>query len=269
MALVDFHTHTVFSDGQATVRQMADAAVSKGLATLGISDHSFTPFDPDYCRGMEDERAYRQEVRAVARDYEGSLMLLCGIEQDLYSGYREDGYDYVIGSVHYVEVDPALALAAQGHVSPDGLRGFVSFDETEGQFVAACEKCFTGDYYAFAQAYFANVACVLPTTGATIVGHFDLFSKYNGQGRYFDEQDERYVQAWQAAADAIIAYGKRMGLSLSVEVNYAGVYAGYRSVPYTTEPMQAYFKEHGMNLLYSSDAHSCDAIACFLSSAQN
>ena len=40
MPFADFHTHTIFSDGTATVREMIDAARSRGLSALGISDHS-------------------------------------------------------------------------------------------------------------------------------------------------------------------------------------------------------------------------------------
>ena len=49
MAFADLHTHTKFSDGKGTVREMVDAARLGGLATLGISDHSLTPFDVSYC----------------------------------------------------------------------------------------------------------------------------------------------------------------------------------------------------------------------------
>ena len=263
MTVADLHTHTTFSDGESSVHAMAQAAFERGLATLGISDHSYTPFDPVYCQSMKDSAAYRREVRRVCEEFAGRMEVLCGIEQDFCCGYAEEGFDYVIGSVHYIEVAPALARAAQGHVSPDGLHGYVSVDETEEQFVAACRVCFGGDYYALARAYFENVARVLPQTGATIVGHFDIISKYNRGNRYFDEADERYERAWKDAADAIVAFAQQSEAPVLVEINHGGVFSGYRDVPYTAPAMQDYFRERGIGCIQTSDAHCCDAIASF------
>ena len=36
----NFHTHSIYSDGKYTLREMTDAAIEKGFTNLGFSDHS-------------------------------------------------------------------------------------------------------------------------------------------------------------------------------------------------------------------------------------
>ena len=42
---IDLHTHTVFSDGENTVKEMIEAAIRIKLDRFGISDHSYTSFE--------------------------------------------------------------------------------------------------------------------------------------------------------------------------------------------------------------------------------
>ena len=46
--MFDLHMHTVFSDGKNTAEEMVQEAISRGLETVGISDHSSG--DPCACR---------------------------------------------------------------------------------------------------------------------------------------------------------------------------------------------------------------------------
>lgn len=51
---------------------MIDTAIKNGLSVLGISDHN-------YGIGRRKEE-YIKEIRALAKEYEGKIKLLCGIE---------------------------------------------------------------------------------------------------------------------------------------------------------------------------------------------
>lgn len=99
------HCHTVYSDGTATVAEMAEAAMDRGWKYIGISDHSQAAF---YAGGMKRDEILRQheEIDALNAGMKG-FRILKGIECDILSdGHLDYGddtldlFDYVIGSVH-------------------------------------------------------------------------------------------------------------------------------------------------------------------------
>ncbi|WP_216327276.1 DNA polymerase/3'-5' exonuclease PolX [Deinococcus aestuarii] len=97
------HTHSVWSDGAATVREMAEETVRLGHAFLGTGDHSRAAH---YANGMSIERlrAHIREVRELRR---AGLPVIAGSEVDILEGGSLDypdeelaELDYVVASVH-------------------------------------------------------------------------------------------------------------------------------------------------------------------------
>lgn len=103
------HCHSTWSDGTATVAEMADAARARGWRYLGLSDHSQAAsyaggLTPDAVRRQHDEIAALNAAWAAAGD---PFRVLRGIEADIladgaldYDDATLDRFDYVIGSVH-------------------------------------------------------------------------------------------------------------------------------------------------------------------------
>ncbi len=240
MRKADFHVHTTFCDGADSPRQTVLAAIEKGLEAIGFSAHSYTFFDESYCMQKADIPAYRAEIAALKEEFSDKIRIFCGIEQDLYSAESTAAYDYAIGSVHYVK--------------KDGL--FYPVDNDAATFERVCREAFAGDYYAFAETYFAAVATVAERVRPDIIGHFDLISKFNGDGQYFDETHPRYVSAWQAALDALLPAG------IPFEVNTGAMSRGYKAVPYPSEAQLRYIGDHGGHVLLSGDAHAGNGL-CF------
>lgn len=102
MPYATYHNHTTFCDGQSTAEEMTQAAVAAGCPALGFSGHSYTFFDETYCMSRVNTARYRQEIDRLKVQYAGQLRILCGVEQDYWSDAPTDGYDFVIGSSHYV-----------------------------------------------------------------------------------------------------------------------------------------------------------------------
>ena len=240
MPLADYHVHTSFCDGENTPEELVLAALSKGMTALGFSGHSHMAFDGDWNMNAETAAQYRAEIARLKEKYAGQIEILCGVEQDIFSDAPTEGYDYVIGSVHYVKTGGK----------------YVAVDLSREDFRRGAETYFGGDCYAFAEAYFDTVARVADVTGCGIIGHFDLFAKFNGGGDLFDESHPRYVTAWQKAADALLKSGKVF------EVNTGAIARGYRVEPYPAAPIFRYLRERGARFLLSSDAHSADTL-CF------
>jgi DNA polymerase (family 10) len=99
------HCHSRYSDGKATVAEMAQAARERGWRYLGISDHSESAF---YAGGLPRSRVLEQheEIDRVNAAMPG-FRVLKGIEADILADGRIDyepelldRFDYVIGSVH-------------------------------------------------------------------------------------------------------------------------------------------------------------------------
>ena len=99
------HCHTEYSDGTATIAEMAEAAKERGWTYIGISDHSEAAF---YAGGMKRDEVLRQhdEIDEVNSRMSG-FRILKGIEADILSDGRVDydddildRFDYVIGSIH-------------------------------------------------------------------------------------------------------------------------------------------------------------------------
>ena len=101
----DCHAHTEASDGGASIREMAEAAIELGHAYLAVTDHSPRL---TVANGLSPERLLAQlgEIKALNAEL-NPFRLLTGIEVDI----NEDGsldqepellgrLDVVVGSVH-------------------------------------------------------------------------------------------------------------------------------------------------------------------------
>ncbi|MBR6676899.1 MAG: histidinol-phosphatase HisJ family protein [Clostridia bacterium] len=229
----DFHIHTTHSDGKCTPEELILLALEMGMTHIGFSDHSHTAFDTEYCMSLEGEEVYKSEIRHLSKKYSDRIKVYCGIEQDLYSHHRAEGYDYVIGSVHYVKKDGC----------------YLPVDKSAADLRMAVEEYFGGDPVAFAKEYFASVGRLAEETGADIVGHFDLLTKFSERDPLFDESDPEYTAAWRAAVDKLLPRVKYF------EINTGVIGRGYRSTPYPSAPIVEYIRSKGGRFILSSDSH--------------
>ncbi len=103
-----FHNHTTASDGAATLREMADAAIELGLQYLGIADHSKASFQAN---GLTEARLREQTaaIRSMNEEWDGNFRLFAGSEVDIHKDGSLDfpdellaELDYVVASVHSV-----------------------------------------------------------------------------------------------------------------------------------------------------------------------
>lgn len=229
----DLHVHTTFSDGLNTPEEVVLSAMDMGLRRLGFSDHSHTSFDETWCVHRSAIPLYRRTIHDLRKKYADKIDILCGIEQDRYASEPPEGYDYAIGSVHY--------LKAGGE--------FLPVDESREVLERGVQNYFGGDFASFAESYFENVAYFADVPEVNIVGHFDLLTKFSECGELFDENAPRYVSSWRTAADRLIDAGK------TFEINTGAISRGYRTSPYPRKCIVDYIKIRGGRLILSSDCH--------------
>jgi DNA polymerase (family 10) len=101
-----FHCHSDWSDGGATLAEMAQAARARGMHYLGIADHSRSA---RYAGGLTIERVHEQwlAIDALNASFKGAFRLFKGTECDIlpdgsldYPDELLDRFDYVVASVH-------------------------------------------------------------------------------------------------------------------------------------------------------------------------
>lgn len=234
----DLHVHTTFSDGKNTPEEVVLAAIKKGVKTLGFSDHSYTPFDTSYCMKEEQVSNYINEINALKEKYRDKIEILCGIEQDYFAGKPTHNFDYVIGSVHYIKLGEE----------------YIDVDDTAEKLQNAAKKYFGDDIYSLVEEYYRLVGEVLEVTNANIIGHFDLITKFCEKESIFDQNNPRYVAAWQKAVDKLLKHNKPF------EINTGAISRGYRTTPYPAPQIIDYIKQNGGRFILSSDSHKADTV---------
>ncbi len=97
----ELHAHSSWSDGAATLLEMAEAASEIGLAYLVISDHSQSL---GIARGLSVDRlrAQRREIDQAQRRLGRRIRLLQGAEVEILSDGRLDYPDSVLGELDLV-----------------------------------------------------------------------------------------------------------------------------------------------------------------------
>jgi len=102
----ELHSHSTWSDGKLSIREMAEAAQKHGYKILAITDHTFSL---GVTQGMklEDVREQRKEINALMEEIGDQIHILQGAEVEIKSDgsldYPDDilaELDIVIASLH-------------------------------------------------------------------------------------------------------------------------------------------------------------------------
>lgn len=232
MITADVHTHSSFStDSDEPLRELAEAAVRKGLKTLCVTEHH----DFDYPTPGEfllDVPRYREELLRVRGEFEGRLEVLFGVELGLfdyaaprlYEFAKSADFDFIIGSAHQIDgVDPYY---------PE------YFDKM-------------GDSRGITHFLDAMLSSIKAFDDYDVLGHLDYIARYS-HAKSYDPAD--YREVIDEILKTVIAAGK------GIEVNTAGVrYLGY---PHPNMFVLKRYKELGGEIVtVGSDAHERSRVA--------
>lgn len=235
----DIHTHTNYSDGKFSPREMLSAAIEKGLDAYGFSDHAHMKIASHWMMAGERTENYIKEINSLKTEFSGRIKVLCGIEHDIFSDIDLAPFDYVIGSVHYIK---------QGDE-------FCPVDSTKEEVFRAVKTYFGGNPYAYCKEYYSLLARHAENPEVDVVGHFDLVEKFNDDGSVFDRSSPEYKKIAVSAMEKLNDAGKIF------EINTGAMFRVGRSVPYPSEYLLRALSEMHGRIVFSSDAHSTDAIA--------
>lgn len=111
--LADYHTHTVYSHGKGTIEDNVKVAISKGIKTIGISDHGYKHIS--FGVKINDIYKMREEIDNLNMKYDNIKILLgmeCNILDD--NGNIDindkiiDSLDYVMAGYHFGSTPTSL-----------------------------------------------------------------------------------------------------------------------------------------------------------------
>lgn len=241
----NLHTHTKFCDGKNTPEEMVERAIEIGFDTIGFSGHSNTNFDIDWHMTKENNLLYIDEVNRLKEKYADKINILLGLEYEMYSGTPAVGYDYLIGSSHFLKVSD----------------GYVSFDEPAETVKGIIDKYFGGNGMAYAKEYYRQFAELSKYGDFDIVGHFDIVSKHSEKYSFFDTEAKEYKDAALSALHAISQKHKVF------EVNTGAIARGYRTTPYPAPFILKEMKNLGLTVVITADCHNRDYLNCYYDEA--
>lgn len=240
----NLHTHTIWCDGSDTMEAMVRSAIAHGLTSLGFSSHAYTGFPFDVC-GIKKDRidGYFQEIERLRRKYTGKLTIYAGFELEsrTLSGEPviDPRLDYSIGSCHFFD-------------TPQGL---FAVDDTPAVFQKALDAM-DGNIQALLETYFKEVASFANRSPFSIIGHFDLVTKFQEKHPFFNPEEPWY-------RDMALSYlEEAAGSGKIFEVNTGAISRGWRSSPYPARFLLQRLKELHAPIMISSDCHHAPDITC-------
>lgn len=229
----NLHTHTTWCDGVDTPEEMVAHALKKGFDSLGFSGHSPNKRSLYSHVTEETTRAYKQEILQLKDRYRDQIKLFMGLEVEICSPTDLEGYDYLIGAVHYLRCG----------------QEWLPFDRSAAAVQELLDTRFGGDGMAFARQYYETVATMPQYGNFDIIGHFDILAKHIETLCMFDPEDRTYLGYATDAMDAL------RGKIPFFEVNTGAMARGYRTAPYPTATLLRELRKRGFGAVISSDCH--------------
>jgi histidinol-phosphatase (PHP family) len=252
------HSSEFSAHGSSTLEELLERAIERGLATYGVSNHALAAdarflYDDEVEAGLDlrarfaQFEAYAAASEEAARAYSGRLEVLRGFEAEVVpsASYAADmrrlrgqfGFEYVVGSVHWVDETP--------------------IDVSEALFNESVAR--RGGLEPFLVRYYELVCEMIEAIQPEVVAHLDL-------PRLFSEgapaHDSRAV--W-AAIDRVLRATAAQGALL--EVNTAAYRKGLHE-PYPRSEIVKRAAELGVEFTFSDDSHHVNHVGAGLDEAR-
>jgi histidinol-phosphatase (PHP family) len=244
LSLVDYHVHTARCGHAAgAMERYVERAIQAGLVELGFSDHLYMYWlapdrrDPELGMAEWEHDFYIEDVERCRSRYARDITIRLSTEADFIPGHERElesilrayDWDYVIGSVHFIDdwgFDDSRYL--------DGFRNW--------------------DIDALYAHYFDLVGSSAETGLFETIGHADLIKKF-GHRPLADQRDTYAALAARFA-----------GANVCVEVNTAGLRKPVGDI-YPDPDLLRACHAAGVPVTLGSDAHAAPEVAADFASA--
>ena len=241
MAWVNFHTHCSYCHGEGEPEDYVLAAIKKGFPAIGFSPHAPMPFSTDWHVEIAKYQDYVATINALKGKYNYRIEIYCGIELDWYPEHNTDSQlldvvDYHIGSVHYL--------------SPFPNGDHFLCDYSQEVFIEGLNRVYNGDVEKLVDDYYSRLELMIVERRPDIIGHLELVGKFNQGNKFFNPNQQWYIERIAKVLDLIRKTGA------IVEVNTRSMYKGLVIEPCPSLATIKMCFERGIPVTISADAHS-------------
>ena len=238
--LADYHIHTSFCNhANGTMKEYVKHAISAGLSEMGFADHNPLPprFNNPYRMLPEDMPIYLNIINDLKNEFP-QIKIKIGIELDYIESaidyvqefVKENNFDYVIGSVHYINFNSSQNLIYLNDLHWN--------KKTE-----------------LFHTYFDVMEKAIATRLFDIIGHFDLPRRFWGD---LDEMSFHY-------AERVLKLIKNYDLCL--EINTSGFRTKNVEEPFPGNHLLCLAKEMEIPIALGSDSHLPNNVGSYFSEA--
>lgn len=244
----NFHSHTEYCDGRATMEAFAREVITRGFTHYGFSPHCPIPIESPCNMRRNDVGRYLDEVARIRQTYGDRCRFYASMEVDYLGGIfgPSDPFiqslplDYVIGSVHFIPNQKGRLIDVDGR--------FESFRRKMAEY-------FNNDIRYVCETFYAQSMAMVNAGGFDIIGHLD---KIGHNASHFEdgiEEQDWYNQLVYQLIDRITDHNKaNPSRPITVEIN-TKAYADHRGRLF---PRPVYWQrlcQLGIPLIVNSDAH--------------
>lgn len=247
----NLHTHSVFCDGKDTPKDIVKEAIKKGFKSIGFSSHMASGYTFD-ASAMKEEKVdeYFNTISNLKSKFKGKIEIYTGLELEavIVGDKRpkiDKRLDYTIGSSHFVRKD--------GH--------HYAIDFTPESWKETVETF--GGIKKVLLSYFEDIISFSHDTPYDILGHFDLYTKFNERYPIFSEDEKWYQDMAINALEEIVKNNK------IIEVNTGAISRGWRTTPYPSLFLLKRLKELNAPIIVSSDSHAKETIDFYFDETRN
>ena len=242
----NLHTHSTFDHGIDTPEEMIVKAMEKGFDSIGFSGHAYQFYRDTFTMSAAGTEAYKKEILRLKAKYADKIKVYLGLEFDLYSDTPVTGYDYMLGSCHYLKMG----------------EDYVCVDQDESHYRQAIDTYFGGDGMKLVKEYYRQITLLPKRAPIDVLSHFDLITKNIDRASFFDYESKEYLDA---ATEALEALRKEVSL---FEVNTGGIVRGYRKTPYPLLSVIKVMKRLGYGAIITSDCHDAAFLDAYFDDAK-
>ena len=111
---VNYHIHSIYSDGETALEDMVKAAINNEFHEIGFTDHLTLMKKNCYetqSLNQKNLEKYINEIRNLQKNYSGKIKIKSGLEIDYIPStikiieqiISSFNFDFLIGSVHYID----------------------------------------------------------------------------------------------------------------------------------------------------------------------
>lgn len=233
--LADYHIHThLCGHANGDPDEYTSNALKNGIQEICFTDHAPDPdgYDPGNRMSIDKFPEYRNIV-ASAKDNNPELTILYGVEADYYPGcerflnpwLKENDFDLVLGSVHYIK--------EWGFDNPAEKKVWESVNINNAW-----------------SDYFSLIGKLADSSMYDIIGHLDLPKKFGHR-----PPDDELSSLASSALDKIAQ------ANMSIELNTSGLRKPAKEI-YPSLLLLKMARKRNISICFGSDSHSPIHVGC-------